>query len=262
MAGTKRIDPALCLYIGAHLICTIGNENLREKVPRGNGTLCRLVGIKLKDGQTLHRWKNYYDRKVWTVCASDVEWIECVHYPKSSVSIAIESELMEKRDQLQKLNENMRERKRILANEIRTLEDSLLCDSKKHTFRLTTRTDRVRVSVKPHPMATQPVSFSCKMIQFPVNCNDATTGHKLQGMSKDVVIITSWPSGGLFKNWEYVVLSRVRTRDGLYLFQKISMDKDFSPSEELKLFFQRARSKEKAYIRKNALFQRKLTKLR
>ena len=47
------------------------------------------------------------------------------------------------------------------------------------------------------------------MHQIPANSNDATTGHKLQGMSKDVIIVSSWPTGGLslmFKNWEYVVL--------------------------------------------------------
>jgi len=95
------------------------------------------------------------------------------------------------------------------------------------------------------------------MTQFPVNCNDATTGHKLQGMSKDVVIITSWPRG-FFKNWEYVVLSRVRTHEGLYLFQKICMDKDFSPSEELSLFFKRARFKEKLFYEQNAHYRREL----
>ena len=105
------------------------------------------------------------------------------------------------------------------------------------------------MKVKPHALAPE-IDFKCKMTQFPVNCNDATTGHKLQGMSKDVVIITSWPNG-FFKNWEYVVLSRVRTHDGLYLFEKISMDKDFSPSEELSLFFQRARSKEQAFYNEN-----------
>jgi hypothetical protein len=30
MAGTKHIDPALCLYVGAHLIC-IDNKHLKEK---------------------------------------------------------------------------------------------------------------------------------------------------------------------------------------------------------------------------------------
>ena len=39
MVGTKHIDPALCIYIGAHHIC-IDNKHLEDKVPRGNGTLC------------------------------------------------------------------------------------------------------------------------------------------------------------------------------------------------------------------------------
>ena len=114
------------------------------------------------------------------------------------------------------------------------------------------------MNVKPHPLALATAEFKCKMNQFPVNCNDATTGHKLQGMSKDVIIITSWPSGGLFKNWEYVVLSRVRTRDGLYLFEPIDMTKSFKPSEELALFFKRAKQKQKAFLKQRTTALRKL----
>ena len=91
-----------------------------------------------------------------------------------------------------------------------------------------------------------------------MNCNDATTGHKLQGMSKDVIIVTLWPNGGLFKNWEYVVLSRVWTRDGLYLFQPIDMNKSFKPSEELTLFLKRAKQKQTTFIRQRKRALRKL----
>ncbi len=35
------------------------------------------------------------------------------------------------------------------------------------------------------------------MKQIPANRNDATTGHKLQGMSKDAIIVLSWPTGSL-----------------------------------------------------------------
>ena len=84
--------------------------------------------------------------------------------------------------------------------------------------------------------------------QLPINSNDATTGNKLQGMSKDVVIISSWPTGGLFKNWDYVVLSRVRTRNGLYLFEEMYITKSFKLSRELALFFDRAREKEQTFL--------------
>jgi hypothetical protein len=62
MAGTKRIDPALCLYVGAHLIC-IDNKHLKDKVPRGNGTICRVIGIKLKEQPQSYKWKIIMEEK-------------------------------------------------------------------------------------------------------------------------------------------------------------------------------------------------------
>jgi hypothetical protein len=70
------------------------------------------------------------------------------------------------------------------------------------------------------------------MKQIPTNTNDASTGHKLQGMSKDVIIVTSWLTG--FKNWEYVILSFACTLSDLYLVEPIDMNKSFKPSNELK----------------------------
>jgi hypothetical protein len=48
MMGTNHIDPALCIYIGAYLIC-IGNKHLRDKVSWGNGTLSQVLGVQLKE---------------------------------------------------------------------------------------------------------------------------------------------------------------------------------------------------------------------
>ena len=78
-------------------------------------------------------------------------------------------------------------------------------------FKLEPKTLTVNVKVKPYHRSTNIMEFSCKMTQFQVNLNDATTGHKLQGSSKDHIIITSGPKNGLFKNGEYTVLSRVRS---------------------------------------------------
>jgi len=65
-------------------------------------------------------------------------------------------------------------------------------------------------------------------------------------MSKDVLIVSAWPTGGLeamSKSWEYVVLSRVRTLSGLYLVNPIDMEKSFKPSEELRSYIDGARKK-------------------
>jgi hypothetical protein len=88
------------------------------------------------------------------------------------------------------------------------------------------------------------------MNQIPANSNDATTGHKLQGMLKDVITVSSWPTGGLskmFKKWEYVVLSHVRTLSGLYLVEPIDIEKSFSPSPELRTYIDRAKKKGSKY---------------
>jgi hypothetical protein len=86
------------------------------------------------------------------------------------------------------------------------------------------------------------------MNQIPANSNNGMTGHELQGMSKDVIIVLSWPTGGLskiFKNWEYVVLSRVRTLSGLYLVDQIDMEKSFNPSSQLRSYIDKIKQKEK-----------------
>jgi hypothetical protein len=61
--------------------------HLKDEVPRGNGTICRVIGIKLKEEPQSYKWKNYFGRKVWTVNASDVEWVECEHINKTGTII-------------------------------------------------------------------------------------------------------------------------------------------------------------------------------
>jgi len=245
-SSKRHVDPALCLYVGAHVLCIIDNENLASKVPRGNGTLCRVIGIKLKDNALSCRWKNYYNKKVNTALASDVEWIELEHYPKSKELSTLEDEIDETK-QKQKQTTISKTMEVNLNRKLFKLEEDLRNHHMKHRFRLKPQNFYVTVRAKPHCMAVEQ-EFRCNMTQLPINSNDATTGHKLQGMSKDVVIISSLPTGGLFKNWEYVVLSRVRTRNGLYLFEEIDMTKSFKPSPELAFFFDRARGKEQTFL--------------
>ena len=61
-----------------------------------------------------------------------------------------------------------------------------------------------------------------KATQIPFIVNDATTGFKLQGASVPNVVVTELSPKT--KNWIYVLLSRVRTMDGLFLQEKIPSD--------------------------------------
>lgn len=65
-----------------------------------------------------------------------------------------------------------------------------------------------------------------KMTQLPVLINNATTGHKLQGKTLDMLFISHWNNA---QNWSYVVLSRVRTLLGLYLRSPIPNHYVFTP---------------------------------
>ena len=58
------------------------NEELKEK-GMGNGPQYRLLQVKVRDGAKSYICKIWNKRKVWTVCASDVEWVEFQHYPKT-----------------------------------------------------------------------------------------------------------------------------------------------------------------------------------
>ena len=60
-----------------------------------------------------------------------------------------------------------------------------------------------------YPLTTDHIQnvTNIRILQVPVISNVATTGHKLQGISKDTLSIHSWNYSTV--NWVYVVLSRV-----------------------------------------------------
>ena len=58
-----------------------------------------------------------------------------------------------------------------------------------------------------------------RFTQLPIIINIATTGHKLQGTGVDNLFVHTWRYE---KNWVYVVLSRVKTLNGLYLREALN----------------------------------------
>jgi hypothetical protein len=131
------------------------------------------------------------------------------------------------------------------------LKERLTKEMNSQKFNLEPEQVTPEVTVKHYETSSKKVKFCCNMNQIPANSNDATTGHKLQGMSKNIIIVSSWPTAGLskvFKNWEYDVLSRVRTLLGLYLIEPIDMDKLFNPSPELRSYIGKARKNEKQIL--------------
>ena len=69
-----------------------------------------------------------------------------------------------------------------------------------------------------------------ELFQFPVNLDEATTGHKLQGTTKSILAIADHNYLG---NWIYVAYSRVRTSCGLFLLKKLNRKKKIGPTDAL-----------------------------
>ena len=64
-------------------------------------------------------------------------------------------------------------------------------------------------------------SIRMRATQIPCVINNATTGHKLQGSSVDALFVHKW---NYQDNWPCVMLSRVRTKNGLFCREKLKKD--------------------------------------
>ena len=235
---TKRVDPALCLYTGIHLICVMDNDTLNETPPRGNGTLCKLISVKLKPDPSSMRIKTYNGQPVRTINAKDVDYLEL--------------ELLDDTERIQTLRyqlESITKNQNTPPQQIQQITHEINRLRKQRRFHLQPTTNTCSVDCKISQF-TDEMSFKAKFTQFPVNIAIAMTGHKLQGRTLDNIIITSWPKNGLFQNWEYTVLSRVKTINGLYLFQELDINKSYAASDDFKLFIIRLQEKEKQIISK------------
>ena len=75
------------------------------------------------------------------------------------------------------------------------------------------------------------INFRIELLQLALLTNNATTGHKLQGQTKQNLVISVWSKR---RNWNYVALSRVKTRNGLHLIVPLPYTVDFSIHQDLK----------------------------
>ena len=112
-------------------------------------------------------------------------------------------------------------------------------------FKLLPEKDTVEIKLTLH---RKPLLFQkIRMTQFGIQVNIATTGHKLQGMSKDIIIVVDWNYGVL--NWVYVVLSRVRKLSGLFLMKPLDPKKYFKKNCKLEMMIQNLKKLEKKTLK-------------
>jgi hypothetical protein len=76
----------------------MSKKKMEEKPPRGNGTVCTRVSVKIKNGAESHIWHDFCGKKVWTVNANDAKWltIELVHDSEEITDIQHETDQLKK----------------------------------------------------------------------------------------------------------------------------------------------------------------------
>ena len=84
-------------------------------------------------------------------------------------------------------------------------------------------------------------TIKMKAIQLPFVSCTAVTGHKLKGAIKYHLFIPFWHYGT--HNWPYVMMSRVRTRAGLFLGEKLNQEKYFEINSCIPRMLRRFESK-------------------
>jgi hypothetical protein len=212
--GNTPVDPALKLYVGCHCLIN-GNCNVKEGL--ANGTMCRVISIRRKENTPMG-WRNYDGKKVFFINVNEIDYIEFEHYPPSSE----QRKILEKMSILEK--KHTKENDTTLVS-LKTRLDQI---SKQRRFRLKPKNFYPVFSYhaltkncsipKKHQM-----KMKAKIKQIPVILNDATTGYKLQGSSKNQIILQTIDYGT--NGWIYTALSRVRSLEGLFLSSKIDFKK-------------------------------------
>ena len=104
--------------------------------------------------------------------------------------------------------------------------------------------DHVSIRMK---IANMKHNINARIIHFGVNSNKATTGHKLQGVSLNRMVVRSWSY--TFPNWMYVALSRVKTFEGLFICIKLDDTKRFHVDPTLLEEEERLRQIEKKIVK-------------
>ena len=160
------------------------------------------------------------------------------HFPPTKQQLDLENDIKEKNNKLSESPQNEH-----LKREIEELQRQLESLTKSRCFRVKPKRfhctffDDIIHPVERGLFRTLPRDRPKRkvvLIQFPINLNDATTAHKLQGASKQNLIVNNWHYS---HGWVYTVLSRVRARIGLFLMKRLEFKSDrFTTPRDLQLF--------------------------
>jgi hypothetical protein len=100
----------------------------------------------------------------------------------------------------------------------RVRPQTFILQPKEHTFKAVIPKSNILQNFDPNNITK---TIEMRAIQIPLVVNNATTGHKLQGCGVDSLFVHNW---SYVTNWVYVMLSRVKTYNGLFARKLLNED--------------------------------------
>ena len=171
------------------------------------------------------------------MCASDVEWAEFEHCPKSQEMGTLEALLKSKR---QAHLENIAG---VDSADITSIEAIINKAIKSRRFKLEPKLfGSCAVKISPNDLVLEQQLMKCNVTQIPVTASDAIPGHKLQGLTKHQFVVYSWIQ---LTGWMCIILSRMRTLQEIFLLQSLKLSDIKPPSRDYLAFMERMRKLER-----------------
>jgi len=114
--------------------------------------------VKLKKNSTTYKCKNYYGKKVWTIDAKDVEYIQCEHVNKTGYILQLEAQI-QKLEKIQDKHQNNVKHDE-LKEKLAKIKDSRKFNLEPEKFSPEVNLELFQTSFKKQAMR-------CKMTQIP-----------------------------------------------------------------------------------------------
>jgi hypothetical protein len=92
--------------------------------------------VKLNENSPNYKWKNYYGKKVWTVNATNVEWVECKHVSKTGLVAQLESQINQLKQELDVLPNDHQSKKQTIKSKLDDLNNKLTKEMISRRFKL------------------------------------------------------------------------------------------------------------------------------
>ena len=92
--------------------------------------------------------KTYYGRKVWTINANDVKWVECEHINKSGTIVQLEAQIDQLISTLDSLPKTNKTGIQQVQSDLQNLKNKLSTELKDRRFKLEPELFSTKVSVK------------------------------------------------------------------------------------------------------------------